>query len=59
MSWKKTKIGEFLKQYKDPVEIKESNNYNLVTVSNTGNIYLRKSEIGLAIKSSTIGLYIL
>lgn len=54
MSWKKTKIGEFLKQYKDPVEIKESNNYNLVTVSNTGNIYLRKSEIGLAIKSSKL-----
>ncbi len=54
MSWKKTKIGELLSQYKDATQIKHDNFYELVTLSNTGKISLRKTEIGSEIKSSKL-----
>lgn len=54
MSWKKVKIGEFLSQYKDATQIKHDNFYDLVTLSSTGKISLRKTEIGSEIKSSKL-----
>ncbi len=52
--WQKTKIGEFLKQYKNTEIIKKDTSYKLVTLSNTGDIYLRKYELGSFIKANKL-----
>ncbi len=52
MSWRKVKLGDVLEQIKIPVEIENSKEYKLVTVSNTGSIKLREIVKGYEIKAN-------
>ena len=42
MSWERLMLKKILVQVKTPIQIQEDKEYKLVTISNTGNITLRK-----------------
>ncbi|MCK4663581.1 MAG: restriction endonuclease subunit S [Bacteroidales bacterium] len=53
MSWEEIEISEVLTQVKTKINIVDSQEYKLVTISNTGIIKLRKITKGSTIKSKT------